>query len=253
MAIITFLSDYGNNDHYVSAVKAKIISHNPNLQIIDISHNIEHFNLIHGSFVLKSVFRDFPAGTIHLVAINESSTSRQIAIRLEDHFFIAADNGFLSLVSDKQADEIVELSASSFTFPAKAVMATAAARLATGESLQSLGTPVSEYCRLMNRQVRATKKQINGHVIHVDQYGNLITNIDKPTFEALNKNNDFTILVGREKFRKLNSTYTDTEAGDCFILFNHLGLLEIGINHGNANQLLGLDFDSPVNILFNEG
>jgi S-adenosyl-L-methionine hydrolase (adenosine-forming) len=252
MAIITFVSDYGLNDHYVAAVKAKIINHNPNLRIIDISHNIEHFNLAHGSFTLKSVFRDFPVGTVHLAAINESDSSSIIALKLEEHYFVGADNGLFSLISELPPSEIVALSNDEYSFPARNAMAIAAARLASGEPLSTLGQPTTEFKQLLGRQVRATKKQMNGHVIRVDSYGNLITNIEKKVFDILNKNNDFTIIVGRERFRRINKSYQETESGDCFVLFNSLGLLEIGINHGKANELLGLDYDSPVNVVFSE-
>jgi S-adenosyl-L-methionine hydrolase (adenosine-forming) len=250
MAIITFVSDYGYKDHYVAAVKAKIVNHNPNLHIIDINHNIEHFNLAHGSFTLKSVFRDFPAGTVHLAAINDAASRRFIALELEGHFFVGADNGLFSLISEQAPTTIVELSSSDSTFPAMDVLAEVAARLASGEDLNAIGKPTTEYRQLLGRQVKATRKQISGHVIHVDTYGNLITNIEKKVFDILNKDNNFTIVFGREKFRRFNQTYNDTEAGDCFVLFNYLGLLEIGINNGNAHELLGLDFDSPVSILF---
>jgi S-adenosyl-L-methionine hydrolase (adenosine-forming) len=250
MAIITFVSDYGYKDHYVAAVKARILNHNPKLNIIDISHNIEHFNLAHGSFTLKSVFRDFPAGTVHLAAINDAASKRFVAIEIENHFFVGPDDGLFSLISDHPPTRVVELPSTASTFPALAVLAEAAARLASGEDLEAIGKATPEFQRLLGRQVRATKRQINGHVIRIDGYGNLITNIEKKDFEILSKGIEFTIVFGREKFRWLNQAYTDTEAGDCFVLFNAQNLLEIGINHGNAHELLGLDFDSPVSILF---
>jgi S-adenosyl-L-methionine hydrolase (adenosine-forming) len=252
MAIITFISDYGNKDHYVAAVKAKIISHNPELRIVDISHNIEHYNLAHGSFILKSVFREFPLGTVHLAAVDETSSSRFIALALEGHYFIGADNGLFALISDKAPGEIVELPSATSTFPSLTILAEASARVASGEPLQAIGQPTTEYRQLIGRQVRATKKQISGHVIRVDHYGNLITNIEKKVFDLLSDGKDYSIVFGREKFKRFNQSYHETEAGDCFVLFNSLGLLEIGINNGNANELLGQGFDSPVNILFSE-
>lgn len=251
MAIITFVSDYGYSDHYVAAVKAKIISHNPELRIVDISHNIEHFNLAHGSFVLKSVFREFPAGTVHLASVNSADVNRYIALKLEEHFFVGPDNGLFSLISDQLPDQVVELPSSASVFPSFTTMAGAAARLASGESLDKIGSPISEYERMIGRQVKATRKQISGNVVRVDHYGNLITNIEKKVFDILNKDNDYTIVFGRERFRKINLTYSETEAGDCFVLFNSQGFLEIGINKGHARDLLGLGFDSPVHVIFN--
>src|SRR5690606_4830060 len=100
------------------------------------------------------------------------------------------------------------------------------------------------------RQVKVTQTQISGNVVQVDGYGNLITNIDKQTFETLNTNNSFRVVFGREISEFVHQSYHDTDYGDCFLLFNSLGLLEIGINNGNASELLGLDYDSPVHVHF---
>jgi S-adenosyl-L-methionine hydrolase (adenosine-forming) len=112
MAIITFMSDFGMSDHYVSAVKAKVLSINPGLRIVDISHDIEPFNLAHAAYVLKSVFRDFPKGTVHLVSVNShAEKKKQISgtTKLEDHIFVGPDNGIFSLISDQEPGMIAEL------------------------------------------------------------------------------------------------------------------------------------------------
>jgi S-adenosylmethionine hydrolase len=105
---------------------------------------------------------------------------------------------------------------------------------------------------MLNRQVKATRKIIAGHVMRVDNYGNLITNILKHDFEILSKGKSFTIHFGGEKARRIQTDYHQVEQGDCFVLFNSLGLLEIGINKGNGSELLGLKYDSPVNVTFDE-
>src|SRR5690606_22678193 len=106
--------------------------------------------------------------------------------------------------------------------------------------------------KMIDRQVKATKKQIAGHVIHVDYYGNLITNIPQEAFAILSKDKVYTIQFGGEKFRRIHANYHQAEEGECFLLFNSLGLLEIGIYKGNASELLGLHYDSMVNITFDE-
>lgn len=107
--------------------------------------------------------------------------------------------------------------------------------------------------KMIDRQVKATKKQITGTVIRVDSMGNLITNIPRDAFEVLSKNKVYTVQFGGEKFRRIHSHYNQAEQGECFLVFNSLGLLEIGIYKGNASELLGLDYDSTVNIFFEEG
>jgi S-adenosylmethionine hydrolase len=105
---------------------------------------------------------------------------------------------------------------------------------------------------MIDRQVKATKKQIAGTVIRVDNFGNLITNIPKEAFDILSKGKTYTIQFGGEKFRRIHTQYNQADQGECFIVFNNLGVLEIGIYKGNASELLGLDYDSMVNIVFDE-
>jgi len=257
MAIITFMSDFGRSDHYVSAVKAKILSINPGLRIIDISHEIEPFNLAHAAYVMKAVFRDFPKGTVHLIAVNSHAerSLRYLTAKMEDHIFVGPDNGILSLINEQEPSMIAELFDSSdehFSFPSRQIMAKAAAMLASGSSMNDVGAYTRDYVRKIDRKFRATKKQISGNVIRVDHYGNLISNIEEEVFNIIKKERDFTIQFGREKTEKVNASYHEVDDGDCFVIFNSLGLLEIGINKGNAAELLGLKYDSPVNIIFED-
>lgn len=258
MAIVTLLSDAGESDHYIAAVKAKILSTNPGIRIEDISHKIMPADIAHGAYVLRAVFRDFPSGTVHIVAIDSTGSKGDayIALQLEDHFFIGVDNGFFGLISEKNQQQGVELNSILpvvTTFPERDIFAPAAAKLASGVPLTSMGKPLSSFKRMIDRQVKATRKQITGNVIRVDHYGNLITNISKQTFDTLSKDRTYVVQFGGEKFRKINQLYHQVEQGECFLLFNSLGLLEIGIYKGNAAELLGLGYDSQVNILFEEG
>ncbi len=105
---------------------------------------------------------------------------------------------------------------------------------------------------MIGRSVKATRKLIAGHVVRVDNFGNLITNISKTDFDVLSKGKTFTIQFSGEKFRRIHSNYSQADQGDCFLLFNSIGFLEIGIYKGRANDLLGMDYDSSVSILFDE-
>jgi hypothetical protein len=222
-----------------------------------LSHEIEPFNLAHGAFVLKSVYKDFPKGTIHLVALDDHSGSnnRCLALKLEDHVFVGPDNGIFSLLSETEPSIIAELfngQEMHSSFLAKTILAKAAAMLASGSSINDVGTFTREYVRKVDRKFRATKKQISGNVIRIDHYGNLITNIEEEVFNILRKDRKYHVQFGREHFDRLNDSYREQEDGECFVIFNDLGLLEIGMNKGNASRLLGLKYDSPVNIIFEE-
>jgi S-adenosylmethionine hydrolase len=257
MPIVTLLTDSGEVDFYVPAIKAKILSVNPSLRIEDISHKINACDIGHGAFVLRSVFRDFPKGTVHLVGVDAVGNKGDgfIALHLEEHFFVGPDNGLLGLLSDKPHQTLVELNTINpieSTFPEKDILAPAAAKLASGIAITDLGKPLTTFKKRTDRHVRATKKNILGHVMRVDHFGNLITNIPRDTFELLSKDKSYTIHIGGERMRKVHTNYHQAEQGDCFLFFNSIGFLEIGIYKGNANELLGLSYDSPVNIIFDE-
>src|SRR6478609_3026517 len=257
MAIVTLLTDSGETDHYVAAIKAKILGVNPGLTLVDISHKIQACDIAHGAFVLNSVFRDFPKGTVHLCGVDSTGNRDDVAIavQLEDHFFVGPDNGLFGLISNKPHQLLVELNKInpiSTTFPEKDIFAPIAAKLASGVALSSLGVPMSAFRKMTDRYVKATKKLIAGHVVRVDNYGNLITNIPKDAFDTLSKGKGYTIQFGGEKFRRIHTSYNQTDQGECFLIFNSLDTLEIGIYKGNACELLGLTYDSPVSITFDE-
>ena len=255
MAIITFMSDFGHRDFYVAAVKAKIFSINPNINVIDITHEIEHFNIPHGAFVLRSVYKDFPQGTVHLVAVNSpvKELDKLMAFKFEDHYFVGVDNGLFSLLSEKPMMVIgVELmrDAISGVFPEKNVLASAAVSLASGASIYNLGKQVESMKQMLNRQLRITKNQIVGHVIHVDTYGNLMTNISQEVIENVRNNRPFTVSFGREMVDCIASAYNSQDHGDVMALYNSNGYVEISLSLGNASELLGLGYDSAVTISF---
>src|SRR5690606_20800196 len=164
-----------------------------------------------------------------------------------------ADNGLFSLISDQMPENIWSIGGSVLTtFPEKDIFAEVAAKLADGTDPQQLGTPMTEFKRFIDRQVKATRKQITGHVIRVDHFGNLITNIPKQAFDVLSKDKNYTIQFGGEKFRRIHTSYNQADQGECFLVFNDLQFLEIGIYKGNASELLGLGYDSIVNIIFED-
>jgi S-adenosylmethionine hydrolase len=257
MAIVTLLTDSGESDHYVAAITAKILTINSGVKVVDISHQIQPCDIGHAAFVLRSVFREFPKGTTHLVGIHSTGQRDDafIALQLEDHYFVGTDNGLFGLISEKSHQNLVELNAINAihsTFPEKDIFAPAAAKLASGIAIADLGKPMPSFKKMIDRQVKATKKQIAGHVIKVDNFGNLITNIPKEAFDVLSKEKTFTIQFGGEKFKRIHTQYNQADEGECFLLFNSLGLLEIGIYKGHASELLGLAYGSMVNIIFEE-
>lgn len=254
MALVTFLSDFGDKDYYIPAVKAKMLSINPQLNIIDISHRIDSFDIAHAAFILKSTFRDFPKGTVHLIGINTTGTMTDgyIGVKLEEHIFVGPNNGILSLLADQEPGIMVkfaDIHVQDTPFPTKDILAPIAAKVASGAAIHDFGGPLTHFKKLISRQSKVTRDQILGHVVHVDVYGNLITNIKKEDFDTVNPGR-YSVDFNREQLKKLNLGYDEVEPGDCFAFFNSLGLLEIGISHGDGAGLLGMKMDSVVYINF---
>lgn len=257
MAIITLLTDSGESDHYVAAIKAKIISVNPGIRIVDISHKVQPCDIAHAAFLLRAVYSEFPKGTVHLIGVDSTGSRGDgfLVLKLDDHYFVGADNGIFGLISEKPHQQLASINIVNpvvTTFPERDILAPVASKLASGVSLTDLGRPLAGFKRMIDRQIKATKKLIAGHIIRVDNFGNLITNIPKDVFEILSRDKLYTIQFGGEKFRRVHTQYHQAEEGECFLVFNSIGFLEIGIYKGNASELLGLSYDSMVNIVFDE-
>ena len=184
----------------------------------------EHFNLAHAAFVYVSVFRDFPKGTVHLVSVHapQHAKDRMIAMKVEEHYFVGIDNGLFSLVTEKQPTAIVELirdNAFNPTFPEKTILSSTAVSLASGISIYNVGKQITEFKQLLNRMPRITKEGIYGSVIHVDNYGNLITNISKEVFDKVRKDRNFTVSFAREITDVISDSYESKENADCVVVF----------------------------------
>jgi S-adenosylmethionine hydrolase len=255
MAIVTFISDFGWKDPYVASVKAKLLSLNKNLQIIDLSHEITHYDIMHGAYVLKNVFRDFPIGTVHLAAVNVpiKGKERMIAIKLEEHYFVGFDNGFFSLLSDKKPSAIIELRKEvnfSPLFPERSILANAVVSLASGISIYNLGIESNEIQTLNEIQLKIKENQIWGNVIHIDAYGNAITNITRKVFDEVGQGRTFEILFFREVITRLSENYFDRGEAEYVAVLNSYDYLEIALCNDKASDLLGLKMGTSIQVRF---
>jgi S-adenosylmethionine hydrolase len=263
MGVLTLLTDFGYRDHYVAALKARLLHLAPSLAVMDISHGVEPYNIAHAVHVLRAVFRDFPLGTTHLIAVSDYGASPTGAVATpawhaaqhQGHYFVAADNGLLALLCDGVPERLVRLPrvapvAPAAFNPTRDVLAPAAVRLAQGKSLDKLGQPTTELYSLTNRQVRLQDNRITGHVVHVDHYGNLITNIPREAVEVTSRDRPPIIKFGRETVRELRPHFAAAPPGEIVCAFNSQGCLCIAINQGHASELLGMYFDSQVDVWF---
>jgi S-adenosylmethionine hydrolase len=260
MPIITLTTDLGTVDHYVSAVKATILRQLDNANIVDISHDIPSFNIIHAAFVLKNVYLEFPPGSIHIIGVNAETNedNSHLAVYANGHYFVGTDNGIFSLLLDLKPDKIVEITTTidsdNENFPVKDVFAKAACHIARGGTLEIIGTEIKQFSKEFAKlEALHDKNSIRGSIIHIDHYGNAITNISQRLFKDVAKGRDFTINLGSKEHYSLNTIkrkYNEVQAGDAVALFISTDFLTISINNGSASSLMGLHINDTVRIEF---
>ncbi len=258
MSIITLTSDWGLKDHYLGAVKGTILSYLPEVCIIDISHNINPFDVEQAAFVLKNSYKSFPKGTIHIIGISteESDKYPHTIICHEGHYFIGTDTGVFSMIFEKTPDEIYELDipqdSDHFTFSSRDRFVKAAVHIAKGKKLEELGNKKDSINKKILFRPVVDNNLIKGLVIYVDEYENIITNISEKLFREVRKNKKISIMFRGESVKKVYSSYNDVSVGEIVAIFNSMDLLEIAMNQGKASSLLGLSVDDSVMIEFEE-
>ncbi|MCO6500034.1 MAG: SAM-dependent chlorinase/fluorinase [Vicingus serpentipes] len=260
MAIITLTTDLGLRDYYVASVKAAILKETPDINIIDITHDIPSFDIQKTAFVIKNCYTDFPENTIHIIGVNSEADIEvpHVAIRYNGHYFIGADNGIFSLIFDTNPEKIVELTISQdtdrVTFPTKDVFVKAACHIARGGTLEVIGKPKTELAvKTMFRAV-SENNIIKGMAIYIDHYGNIITNITESLFKSFGNGRRFTILFRSEEYeiKTINNSYCSVQEGERVALFSSTGYIEIAINKGNASRLFGVNQGDIIRIEFDD-
>jgi S-adenosyl-L-methionine hydrolase (adenosine-forming) len=255
--VIALLTDFGTRDHYAGTMKGVALAICPDATFVDISHEIPAHDVLAGALELAASYRYFPAGTVFLVVVDPGvgSMRRGIAADAGDYKFVAPDNGVLTVVLDEHPPRrVVELTERKYarptvsrTFEGRDRFAPAAAWLAKGIELTAMGRPAGAVARLDLPHPRVAEDAIEGVVLRVDRFGNLITNIDRKTFEKLS-GAPLDIQVGSRQVSKVVSTYADAAAGDLCALFGSTDHLEIAANGASAAEELGLGRGASVHI-----
>ncbi len=275
MAIITLTTDFGHKDHFIGAIKGTIYKELSDAKIVDISHSISPFNIQECAYILKNSYKAFPEGTIHIVGVDSEPTleNKHIAVQVDGHYFISANNGVISLITNEiKPDKIVEISIpnqAQGSFPVLDVFVQVACHIARGGKLDVVGKEFKALKELKDFAPRVTNdgKTILGNVIYIDNYGNVISNIQKSLFEAYRNGRNFEILARNKKISNIHDKYSDIidfskdkskrkGPGDLLALFNSSGYIELAIYKsdlntvGGASTLLGLDYRDTITINF---
>lgn len=256
--IITLTTDFGRRDHYVASMKGVIFQIAPRARVIDVTHEIDPQNIPGAAFVLGQVLAWYPPDTIHVVVVDPGvGTNRDIiAARYARQTIIAPDNGIVSLVHQSykiEAARIVNnpqlaLTQVSNTFHGRDIIAPAAAHLAAGVSFNDLGTPTDHLEILqLARPTIEDHKRITGQVIHVDRFGNLITNISQHDLDGvLDSKHPATVSLDDQNFGHLRATYAEVTPGEALALVGSTGFLEVAVHLGNAKDTLNADIGAKV-------
>jgi hypothetical protein len=275
MAIITLTTDFGHKDHFVGAIKGTIYKELSDAKIVDISHSIAPFNIQECAYILKNSYKNFPDGSIHIVGMDSELTpeNQHIAVLVDNHYFITANNGVIGLIiSEIVPEKVVEIQLPNTldsSFPEMDVFVKAASHIARGGKLEVIGRPFKDLkdLREFNPRISDDQRTISGSVIYIDNYGNVVTNIQQNTFKTIGKGRPFELHARNKKIREIHKKYSDIinynldksqrkSPGELLALFNSSGYVEIAIYKsdlntvGGASTLLGLDYRDTVIINF---
>lgn len=255
--IITLTTDYGTGDHLVGALKGVILKINPDATIVDITHNVVPYDVLDGALAISSAYKYFPAKTIHVVVVDPGvgSERRPILVSGENQFFVAPDNGVLSMVYEKEASLTVRhitaehyfLQPVSRTFHGRDVFAPSAAWLSKTWQTQSFGEEIQDYMRFSLPKPKPAEGQLKGVVLRVDVFGNLVTNfLPEELPEGMLKNGALKLQVNGKEVTRLVDTFAEGEPGTPVAIVGSSGFLEIAVNKGNAARTLGVGRGATV-------
>ena len=277
MAIITLTTDFGEKDHFAGAIKGAIYSELSDTKIVDISHSVSPFNISEAASIILNAYSSFPNGTIHIIGIDSelSPENKHIAIKLDDHYFICANNGIMSMICAEIAPEkIVEINIHDkieTSVPFLDIFVKVACHIARGGTLEVIGKVINNIKPIKNLVpfVNDEKNQIIGSVIYIDNYGNVVTNIKRIFFENIQKTRSFEISARNHKFSRVYNKYSDivnfdieesrrNDEGKGMVVFNSSDYLEIAVyksncsTTGSASTLMGLKTMDTVTVNFNK-
>jgi S-adenosylmethionine hydrolase len=255
--IITLTTDYGTNDHLVGTLKGVILKINPDATIVDITHNITPFDVLDAALAIGSSYSYFPPRTIHVVVVDPGvgTARRPLLVTADNQYFIAPDNGVLSLVYDKDPGTVVRhanaehyfLQPVSNTFHGRDVFAPLASWLSKTWQPASMGEDLTDFKRFKLPAPKATNGVVKGVVMRIDNYGNLVTNFREEDLpKASLKKGAIHLQVGKHAVSKFVPTFAVGNAGEPIAYLGSSGYLEIALNKGNASRTLAIGRGTPV-------
>lgn len=256
-SIITITTDFGLQDHYVSAMKAVILGIKPDARLVDVSHEIPPQDVMAGAWVVRNSSMLFPPGTVHLVVVDPGvgTDRRPVALRIKDQFFVGPDNGIFSLIGEDFEYEAVVLENKTYwredtstTFHGRDIFAPVAAHISKGTDLARLGSKLDEVVTYRWAIPISDKDGIQGWIVHIDRFGNLISNIPAELIKETIGDSGFRIYVGNTILNSIATTFGSVHDGEPVAYIGSSGKLEIAINKGNAKEMLSVEKGAQISI-----
>ena len=258
MPILTLTTDFGLSDHYVAAMKGVILGICPRAQIVDVSHEVTPFAITEGAYLISQAYRTCPTKTVHVVVVDPGvgTARRPILMEAAGQYFIAPDNGVLSMIYLRQEHKIRLIKNDKFfrqpvsrTFHGRDIFAPCAAHLASGVTPAQFGQRIEDYLRpAFQMPQRAGKRTWAGQVLKIDHFGNIITNFHVENFPGL-ENQDVTFSVGPQPVTVIARNYAETGPGELFAIVGSSGFYEISISQASAAKRIGCVPGGPVELL----
>jgi len=249
--IITLTTDYGTQDHLVGVMKGVILKINPDVQIVDITHQVTPFDLLDGALAIASAYPYFPPRTIHVVVVDPGvgTERRPLIVSGQNQYFLAPDNGVLSGVYEKEPNPVVRnLTAAHYflhpvskTFHGRDVFAPVAAWLSKSWQPGSMGEDISDYKKFAMPKPKEADGEWKGVVLKVDAFGNLLTNFRAEDLAPGSiEKGEIQLQAGTHAVKRLVATFAAGNNGEAVAFVGSSGYLEIGVNKGNASKTLGI-------------
>jgi S-adenosylmethionine hydrolase len=257
--IITLTTDFGASDHLVGAMKGVILNINPAARIVDINHNVVPFDLLDGALSLGNAYKYFPSRTIHVIIVDPGvgTDRRPILVSGEKHFFVAPDNGVLSVIYEREPCTVRHITAEHYflnpvspTFHGRDIFAPTAAWLSKAFQTEAFGEVVTDFVRFTLPKAKADGQAVKGVVLRVDAFGNLMTNltVEEVPIDVLDVGGPIKLTVNGKPVLRYAQTFAEGNPGEPIAVLGSAGYVEIAVNRGNAARTLGANRGAEVTL-----
>lgn len=267
MQIITLTTDWGLSDYYVGVVKGRLYSLLDDIIVVDITHDIENYNLLKTAFIVKNACLKYPEGTIHIIDVNsfeQGETSNlkprsYIVVKHKNQYYICTDNGLPSMVFGNDPVEITDIALFNetdyYTFASLDLFPKVVKMIVESKNIANIGNRMETFSNLVPQKyfiTQSNNSEVIVQVIYVDKYGNVFLNIKDNEFNKIRNNRRFRVMVGVKPVETISLSYADVDVGDPLLTISSSGYLQLALREGNFSSLLGVRIDDSIKIFFDE-